>query len=303
MATLHLKEDLSKPENRTNLALFGILNVPEVKEYIWKYLDLPIGIILPSSNLKDEEFTTTERPDFKVVPDLHSKEVLAYIEVELGPEDREQVRRYGTRKIPIRSVVGKETYVSKCKARAISLESIGEVARRVQPSYEGSQLSASIELFLQLVQYYVTDGHFSDSGKRAPISQAMKGSFIVKGLMERLGEGAITFEGKAQPGRFAVDTVKENGFSLRVYSRVSSARSVSLMTRTAGRREITFPSARNLEKYLPNRKDEILAYLNLIKRLGARDNDALNETERAKLPLSIVEENLDVFAKALRGLC
>ena len=91
---IHRFEDLSKPENRTNWVLLAIFQLPEIKALICEKLDLSTSVLFsPSPNLITENFVTTQRPDIKITTTLHGIP-FAYIEVELGSENKEQVRRY-----------------------------------------------------------------------------------------------------------------------------------------------------------------------------------------------------------------
>ena len=74
------------------------------------------------------------------------------------------------------------------------------------------------------------------------VSDKMKKSRIIEYLINYFGEGILSFEGKIERGKILIDTIKEDGFSVRVYNHLSTKKSVSMMARSAGRPIIYFPS-------------------------------------------------------------
>ena len=75
---LFVKEDISKPENRVNLALFSLMQQDWFREWILKMLCLPTdAVVYPPTNVHGR------RPDLKAIRDGSE---LAMIEVELGDE-------------------------------------------------------------------------------------------------------------------------------------------------------------------------------------------------------------------------
>ena len=114
---LFLREDLAKPENRVNVALFAMMQQHWFRKWFLKKLDLPIdAIVYPPTNRDNR------RPDLKVVNPDHV--TLAYIEIELS-EDTTQLEDYQQTfpKIPVRSICGKRSHGGK-----LSLE---DIARRL----------------------------------------------------------------------------------------------------------------------------------------------------------------------------
>jgi hypothetical protein len=85
-----VKEDVNKPENRTNLALFGLMLIPGIRTWLLKRLGLPVdSIMYPPQNVLGG------RPDFVVVGPNETVE--AWIEVELGGENQAQLAQYRAR--------------------------------------------------------------------------------------------------------------------------------------------------------------------------------------------------------------
>src|SRR5437868_3219466 len=82
-----VREDVAKPENRVNLALFSLMLVPSFRRWFLERLQLdPQSCVYPPRNQPGG------RPDFVVVGANGS--VLAWIEVELGGENSAQLSAY-----------------------------------------------------------------------------------------------------------------------------------------------------------------------------------------------------------------
>jgi hypothetical protein len=303
-AIIHFKEDTAKPENRTNLALFSILMIPEVHDFFCTHLEIPDSMIIcPSPNLQTEEFALSNRPDFKVVKSLDGHDIFAYIEIELGKEDESQISNYRslTNK-RIYSVVGKKSYREGIRGKGdLSLEEIHNFAKSLKDKYVNSQQSASLELFCKLIQYYVEEENYNLLMKRSNLSEQMLNSTLIQSVLDHFGRDKILGTGNLRRGYISLDTVKENGFSLRVYS-TETRMGVSLMSRSGGRPTIEFPSWVKLKKYFPNKVAEVEEFVNIIFALGAYEIKVLSEKQRAKLDLEIVENNFGKIAKTIEGL-
>lgn len=303
-STIFFKEDTSKPENRTNLAFFSILMIPEVHDFVCDRLKIPRDlIILPSPNLQTEEFDLCQRPDFKIVKSLQESHVIGYIEVELGREDEPQIGSYrASTPNQVYSIVGKRMYTQEQNGRGdLSLEEIAEFVTRHITHYGNCQQTASMLLFTKLVQYYVIEGNFSTSSKRALISDKMVSTPLVQMIIDFFGKDRIRMEGRVTRGLLSLDTIKENGFSLRVYSSETTM-GFSLMSRSKGRAMIEFPSLIKLLKYFPHHKSAAEHFSDVIFNLGAREIKTLPERNRASLGLNIVEENFNAIGRAIESL-
>ncbi len=293
---IFINEDTSKPENRTNLSLFALLSLSEIHSFICTKLNIPqTSVIMPAPNLQTEEFGTGMRPDFKI---LNNGDLIGYIEVELGNEDKTQLANYRKNsRVPVYSVIGKEFY--KINGGDLSLEEIYRETKKIERKYSGTQKGALLLHFQKLIKYYIVEGRFSASNKRAPISEKMKKTAIIQGIKEYFNEENINFGGNIEYGKLLINTVKENGFSVRVYCFESKNKSFSLMNRSAGRPQIEFPSKIKLLKYFPYDKEAVNNYVELIKNLGARNIEDLPERSRAKLPIGIVKNNIEKFCEAI----
>jgi hypothetical protein len=147
-----------------------------------------------------------------------------------------------------------------------------------------------------LVKYHVIDGNFKPSNTRAKLSEKITQTTLGQMIYSHFGAHNILQAGSpVLPGRIKLDTVGENGFSLRVYSPETGPNGLSLMNRSAGREVIYFPSLCKLLKYLPHRQQACREYTQLIAGLGDQNIFHLSERQQAHLPLDVVEENFKDF--------
>src|ERR1035437_2697810 len=103
MHNIFVKEDIAKPENRVNLAIFHLQMVDEFHNWFCNKLNISNeAIIFPTENLDGD------RPDFIIKEENH---IHGYIEVELGGENKFQLSsyrgKYETDKRRIFSITGK----------------------------------------------------------------------------------------------------------------------------------------------------------------------------------------------------
>ncbi|MGY5881925.1 MAG: hypothetical protein RTV31_16885 [Candidatus Thorarchaeota archaeon] len=300
---LHFKEDTAKPENRTNLALFSILMIPEIHSFVCNELGLPDDIIIfPSPNLVTEEFGSTMRPDYGITESYaEQSKPIGYIEVELGKEDEPQVQKYRTElKVTIYSIVGRKDHRENGGRGDLSLEEIYRVALEIGQSCPNTQKHASLDLFCSLVKHYVIDGNFNASNKRCNLSEEMLNSPLIQKVISYYGESTIFEGGRIERGKILLDTIAEKGFSFKVYCRESGNNQFSLMSRTSGRNEITFPSLCKLKKYFPRKEEETALFAKIIADLGDDEIYDLGERKRARLPIETVEEHFEKIGDVLK---
>lgn len=298
---IHSNEDMSKPENRTNLAFFSTLMIPEIHSFVCDRLELPKDVtIFPSPNLVTEESGSTVRPDFKITKSYPGR-AIGYLEIELGKEDGAQVQKYNKELgVPVYSIVGKKSYRQNGRSGDLSLEEIYYWALKVIESRLNSQQHASLDLFCTLVKRYVIDGNFHASNKRCDISEEISNSPLMRKVYSYFGEPTILRNARIERGKILLNTISENGFSLRVYCTQSRNKTFSLMCRTAGKKEIEFPSLCKLRKYFPSKKRDTEFLAGIIAQLGADEIHRLPEKGRAKLPIKKVEDNFERIGDALK---
>lgn len=293
---IHFKEDTTKPENRVNLTLFHLLMIDEINNFVKSRLKIPLdSIIRPSPNLTTEEFDLSGRPDFEI---NHKNNIIGYIEVELGDEDTAQISNYKKSGKHIYSIVGKKRY----GAGDLALDEIYEFTSNVKNKYLYTQKANSIQLFSNLIEYYVIGGYFDNAYKSKPLSDKMKSSKLVSFIFDYFGNDRILENEKTERGKIMFNTKADSGFSLRVYSREATGKSFSLMNQTGGRPFIYFPSSKKLEKYLPDKVNLINEYVNLISSLGATDITRIGETEKTSLSYDTVFNNANNFCRIIEKL-
>lgn len=305
---IYYKEDTSKPENRTNLALFSILMIPEIHSFVCDRLKLPKDVIIfPCPNLAEEEFNSRQRPDFCIKKSYpFTSQEIGYIEVELGKEDQAQLQGYRTElNTPIYSIVGKKNYFENGRRGILSLEEIYDLASEIKRSYSNTQQCASLELFCSLVKYYVIDGNFHSSTKRTDISETTLSSRLIKEIYNYFGKDNILRNTRPKHGKILLNACGgQYGFSLRVYctkTQTTKNGGFSLMHRTTSKPKITkFPSLRKLRKYFPDKEEETKYFADIIAQLGAEEIYHLKEKELAELPIKMVEENFGRIGDAIR---
>ncbi|MBU0711959.1 hypothetical protein KJ762_12405 [bacterium] len=287
--TVFANEDISKPENRINLSLFGLFLVDQFRKWFLTRLKLPAdAVVFPSANLSGV------RPDFAV----HDKQdnPIAYIEVEIGDEDQAQLKNFrNSTEYKIISITGKPEHNND-----LSLLEIYEKLIDLKQSINSSQFNKNIAVFETLIVENVL-GYDKNRYPRKTISDHMKKSTIVSNLFKSLPL-IEDIEKNLYPGEFAIETRKENGFSLRLYSRNSTIRkSFAVMSQSGGRPQIIFPSKINLYKYLPDKKIKIEGYSKLLTDLGCPIGN-LPEKGQGRLKIDIVEKNISSIIEIIRDL-
>ena len=289
---IHINEDLSKAENRVNVALFGLMPQDWFREWFLGKLDLPLDSVLyPPANEHGA------RPDLKVeAPDGSTK---AWIEVELGtnPEQIEDYRnRYDE---PVKRVWGR-----RGNAGDLSLEEIrGFLSKRV-----GSlppQTEVNVEHLRKLIQSGL-DGHSKSGGKRtgSQVSVEMLDHPIVVGLKEQLGERLVLTTGRVGRGQVRGDTMKSNedGFSLWGFSPVHKSGVAFLLNITDGKTKMNFPTKFYLESNWPHSEDTIEEYAQILNRKGLNIDNGTGWKAAGYLGPDDMVDELDDLARCLLAL-
>ena len=281
---IFVKEDLSKPENRVNLALFSLMQQDWFREWILERLILPPdAVVYPPTNVRGR------RPDLKVVGD--SCETMIEVELGTNPGQAEDYREHFD---SVRTIWGKRESGSD-----LSLEEIAEFlkeSRRLSP-----QTRINIQHLIKLIDEGL--GEHSSSRERHDVSEGMWSHMLVVALRDRLGDRLVNTTRRVGAGRLKADTVGNQGFSLKVNRRDTSGE-VALLSITAGA-HLIFPSRQKLARCLPNRRAEVDAYMSLASTLGC-DVDVLGNNSRPRLPLNpnldAVLERVDELARCLGAL-
>ena len=270
---MFLREDISKPENRVNLALFSLMQQDWFREWFLEQLGLDTSaVVYPPRRIQGV------RPDFKVVSD---DAWLAVIEVELA-SNREQAADYRKRFNPLEVEV-KTVWGRLDSGGDLSLEEI--LGFLEEQPYLPEQTRVNV-LHLKGI---IKDGlqNYHHQGDRGPVSPVMWQHPLVAALRGRLGGRLQGTSGAFPMGHFAADAVGEAGFSLRTNRRDQSG-PVALVSIQDGS-FLIFPNRSRLDRCLPDRPAEVEAYLSLVVSLGCNvDSGGQNAT-----PLLSLETNLD----------
>lgn len=271
---LFVKEDLSKPENRVNLALFSLMQQDWFREWILKSLSLPAdALVYPPTNVG------VRRPDLKVVRDGSE---LAMIEVELGT-NHGQAEDYREHFDTVKTIWGR-----RIDGGDLSLEEVAEFLK------EPRRLPPQTRINVQHLNDLIAEGLYehSSSTERGNVSEEMWEHRLVVALRERFGDRIEATTKRVRIGHLKADTVGKAGFSLKVNRRDRSGE-VALISISGGA-HLIFPSRQKLSRCLPNRRAEVDAYMSLVSTMGC-DVDVLGENARPRLSL---DTNLDaVFSK------
>jgi len=280
--TVFANEDISKPENRINLSLFGLFLIDDFRLWFLDQFNLPHdAVVFPSVTLKGGI-----RPDFAV----HNKDdkPVAYSEVEIGKEDIGQLQNYRSiLNVPVLSICGKKEHSGH-----LSLIEIYDKLKELKISLHSKQFDKNFAVFETLISENVLS-YGRERYKSTTISDNMRNSFLIQKLLDNLDiheEVGRTM----RPGEFLLETKKEFGFSLRIYSRKSKVRnSLSIMARSGGRPRIIFPSKQKLETYLPSPKQSAINELSELLRKFGYPIDDLEEKSQARVDISIIENNIE----------
>ena len=286
---LFIREHVQAPENRLNLALFALLNVPAFHAWFLRRLDLPIGsLVYPPQNVAGG------RPDFVAVQPGGG--VLCWIEVELGPPDPAQLNMYRTTYAePVRCIAG----TAAGNEKVLELREIADAVRQIQSSLDGQQKLHS-QVLLDLIGLLAGETaawNYADPGDR------LKQEPLIAALVDRL-PGRIIFGVPPFPsGKILLSTITQKGWTLRVHSRVSKTnRSFSVMwNQAAGRGVVRVPSGARLGRYLPN-GDAAEAYAAFLAQAFEVDVSGLREHQSAPVAELELLERSDDFAPLLRTM-
>ena len=265
---LFVKEDISKPENRVNLALFSVMQQDWFREWILNRLCLASdAVVYPPTN------DGRRRPDLKVVRDGTR---LAMIEVELGT-NRVQAEDYCHQFGTVKTIWGRREYGGN-----LSLEEVAEFLAGFleEPGCLSPQTRINVQHLSKLIEEGLA-GH-SPSGERGHVSEEMWEHSLVVALRVRLGDRLEATTKRVGIGRLKADTVGKQGFSLKVNRRDRSGDVALLSINSA--RFLIFPSRQKLSRCLPNRQAEVDAYMSLVTTMGC-DVDGPGENARPQLPL------------------
>lgn len=265
MKDIFVREDIAKPENRVNLALFHFQMEDDFHKWFCGKLSIPISsIIYPTENLYGD------RPDFIV---KNAGKIIGYIEVELGDENKSQLStyryKYKSDQVKIYSITGKSFQKSD-----LSLEEISTYLSSKLDKLSNDQKGLSAQYLIKLIETYSNN---ILSYTRNPVSdEVLNRPFVNKLLYALEDHKPDDNQNRAEPGKYYIDTNSPKGFSFRVYSPIATQKSTSLLSITKGRDYITFLSEEWYRKYLDHKSEiDVNNWINFI-------------TQDLKLPINTV---------------
>ena len=289
-------EDLERPENRINVAMFGVMAQDWFRVWLLSELDLcDSAVVYPPTNVG------LERPDF-TVEDPETRDTLGWIEVEIG-SDAGQQKRYADRfSEPVKTIWGADS--SDCD---LSLERISErLKEELETNSRAPQAQLSVVLLRKLIETALSNA--TSASKPVTVSDAMKSHWLVRALSDCLGE-RLDFELRpAVPGYVKANARAEHGLSLRVYSRIASQKEVSVLHIRGGvpnnpnTEDIRFARRARLKKYLPDSGEAIGAWSDLVRRLGGELDVRKPDHVPVRLDRQAFTERKTEFAECLVAL-
>jgi hypothetical protein len=289
---LFVREDTDKRENRLNLSLFALLNVPSFRDWFLDRLELPSGsVVYPPQNV------AVGRPDLVVVD--ATGRMAAWVEVELGAENAAQMAVYRQALSPTRvmSIVGEPTPDTDLSLREIAAALDGPLQRSFDP-----QQAKSAEVFRRLVELLA---HRGPSFDYVVPGDDVRSQPLVQALSAHLGDRLVFGAGAVPRGKLQVQTITQKGWTVRAYSPVAAGRSVALLwDQSMGANRLHVHSLRTLRRYPPRSTDAITEYgrlLSVIDPLLATLED-LPEQRRAAVSGSDLAPVVDRLAECLRRI-
>ena len=134
------------------------------------------------------------------------------------------------------------------------------------------------------------------------VSDKMREHPLVKILSDRL-DVSFELKSKLNPGDLEMNTIKEKGFSLRIYSRESKNRhSLSIMALTKVRPFIILHSKLKLEEYIPKTKEEsINQFTSIIANMGF-DIEGINTNQMVHVPVELILKHILELLPVIKDL-
>ncbi|MEX0762316.1 MAG: hypothetical protein WD208_12370 [Dehalococcoidia bacterium] len=285
---LFVREDVGRPENRINVALFGCLGIDAFRTEILVRLCLPpTAVVFPPQNVMSGGGSI--RPDLCV---CDHGEVIAWIEVELGSDTKQLDRFRQDLREPVIAIWG-----TPAPPPSMQLTDVAKLAGEISEQLAGQQ-TVNLQHLAAAIEEGI-GGHTHQT--RTHVSEEMASTGFFATFSECVG-GVEPVSGYTLRGRVYGDTVSENGYSIRVNSAYSKASggTVSVFNRSAGRPYIEFNSRELLLYYLPAKQPAIARLASLARSLGANIDSDSGRTRR--VPLNLAEEHVREIAEAVRDL-
>jgi hypothetical protein len=289
MLDIFVREDIAKPENRVNLAIFHLQMIEEFHNWFCSKLHISNdSVIYPTENLEGD------RPDFIIKEGDH---IHGYIEVELGGENKSQLaiyrKKYESDNRKVFSISGKKLQESN-----LGLDEIKSFLLN-NSSYHNNQTKLSVAYLVKLI-----DTIDIISYSRNPVSQEVLNRPFVNNLLTALNNYRPDInQTRAEPGKYYCDTNSPKGFSFRVYTPFAIQKSLSLLSITKGCDQITFLSAEKYRRYLAHKSiSDIENWIIFITKKLGLPIDRIDFNGRSNLSISTVNNYFDEMVMRIKKL-
>ena len=269
MNDMFVREDISKPENRINLAIFHLLMIDEFREWIFNKLNIDVNsTVYPVTN------SGGNRPDMII---KNGEKVIGCIEVEIGNENVSQTLAYSKCYDRVFTISGLKSHNTD-----LSLEHVKDFINAAERSKFNSQQILSLNYLSKLIDSYI---YGFDTNSRTQISEKVSENPFFNKIIKELSDLISGDFSKIYPGQIGIDTVKDEGFSLKVYSRLSNNNKLALISRSGGRDTIIFQSADKYKKYIPSKLDAVNSWIDFIENELHGEISKLGLNNRISIPI------------------
>jgi len=287
MEDLFVREDISKPENRINLAIFHLMMVDEFREWFYRKLNIDrSSVIYPVTN------SGGNRPDMII---KNGSKTTGCIEVELGSENVSQTQTYSQHYERIYTISGLKSHNTD-----LSLEEVKDFINNVDKSSYNPQQVLSMTYLSKLIETYI---YGFESNTRTQISEKVSEHSFFKVIIDSLQDIISDSISKIYPGEIVIDTVKDEGFSLKVYSSLSNNKKLALISRSGGRDTIIFQSADKYKHYLSDKPEEVIKWIEFVDNELHGNISSLGKNNRISIPMrKFNEEKMHKMILLIRNL-
>lgn len=282
-----VNEDVSKTENRLNLAILALLTVAPFRLWFLRNLALPEdSAVYPPQNIHGNL-----RPDY-VVTSPDREFIHAWIELELGEANAKQLAKY--RDALDQRVI---SIVGAGRGGDLTLQDIASYVAELLPALD-PQAQVVGEMVTTLVSEWARQTKLTDYTD--PDDQ-LRERPAIQALLARLGD-IIGFGPPPVPrGRLKITTITQEGWSLRAFARGAKNKSIALMFCSSDG-TVRLHSIDALRYGLPEADVAIGDYANAIERHLNIKLGALEQWESEGVPEGAVVDALDDLAPIIRRL-
>jgi hypothetical protein len=152
----------------------------------------------------------------------------------------------------------------------------------------------------KLIETYI---YGFESNTRTQISEKVSEHSFFKVIIDSLQDIISDSISKIYPGEIVIDTVKDEGFSLKVYSSLSNNKKLALISRSGGRDTIIFQSADKYKRYLSDKPEEVNNWIEFINNDLNGNISSLGMNNRISIPMKkFDDEKMNKMILLIRNL-